>query len=53
VSTVAVVVLAVVALLLLAMLVAGVRRSTAVRPHPHPADGPRSHAEASRDREDR
>jgi hypothetical protein len=50
-STVAVVVLVVVALLLLAMLVAGVRRSSAVRPDPHPAEGPRSHAEASRDRD--
>jgi hypothetical protein len=50
-STVAVVVLAVVALLLLAMLVAGVRRSSAVR-RPRVDDlGPRSHAEASRHRE--
>ena len=51
-STLAVIVLVVVAVLLLAMLVAGARRSTRVRTAPGPhADGlpeSRSHAEASR-----
>jgi hypothetical protein len=57
-STVAVIVLAIVALLLLAMLVAGARKSAAVR---HAELGPaaddalhdRSHAEAGRDGEDK
>lgn len=50
-SVVAVIVLAIVAVLLLAMLIAGLRRSTAAkRQSRDPSDPYRSHAEASRDR---
>jgi hypothetical protein len=55
VSVVAVIVLVLVALLLVAMLVAGARRSTAARGGTvhHDVHSFRSHAEASRAREDR
>jgi hypothetical protein len=50
-STVAVIVVVVVALGLMAMLIAGARRSRMLTPAPH--SGPRSHAEESRSRDER
>jgi len=49
-STVAVIVLGVVAILLLAMLIAGLRHAAAARQADDGTDPYRSHAEASRDR---